>query len=180
MHKFRKKPVVVDAIKFTGNNYGEVIQFIALTGGGEQGVALKDGLLCIDTLEGVMTALPGDWIIRGVKGELYPCKPDVFAETYETVGWNAQAWTDSRRLAQVAITYEFLLQMLQTGRKICLSVLEGIPEDAQIVRVDEDPTASTMYLLLRSRLFDPLIEGSVYPRINVRLGEYPLPSSEST
>lgn len=39
--------------------------------------------LIINTLEGQMTALPGDWIIRGVKGEIYPCKPDIFASTYE-------------------------------------------------------------------------------------------------
>lgn len=41
--------------------------------------------IAIDTLEGTMRALPGDWIIRGVQGEFYPCKPDIFAETYEDV-----------------------------------------------------------------------------------------------
>jgi hypothetical protein len=43
----------------------------------------RDGDLAIETLEGTMTASPGDWIIRGVKGEFYPCKPDIFAQTYE-------------------------------------------------------------------------------------------------
>lgn len=43
----------------------------------------EDGSMLIDTLEGVMRADPGDWIIRGVKGELYPCKPDIFAATYD-------------------------------------------------------------------------------------------------
>jgi hypothetical protein len=47
--------------------------------------ASDDGSLNIVTLEGVMRADPGDWIIRGVKGELYPCKPDIFAATYEPV-----------------------------------------------------------------------------------------------
>ena len=46
----------------------------------------EDGTMLIETLEGVMCATPGDWIIRGVKGELYPCKPDIFAATYEPAG----------------------------------------------------------------------------------------------
>ncbi len=59
--KFRKKPVVVDAE--------------------QTAVAVE-----IPTLEGVMLASPGDWIITGVRGEKYPCKPDIFAATYEPVG----------------------------------------------------------------------------------------------
>jgi hypothetical protein len=116
MPHFRKKPVVIEAVRWEGCKIG------LTTGVGEMGVyPLPAGLrldkmnmpavsqvsevdrefdgkvipagevwragdfLYIGTLEGAHRADPGDWIIRGVKGELYPCKPDIFAETYEPV-----------------------------------------------------------------------------------------------
>ena len=60
--RFRKKPIIVEAFQYDG-----------------------PGAIQIPTLEGLMTAQPGDWIITGVKGEKYPCKPDVFAQSYEAV-----------------------------------------------------------------------------------------------
>lgn len=77
---YRKRPVVIEAVQFDGDlqsleglNIAEVTQ------------SLGERSCHIFTLEGVMTATPGDWIIRGVKGEFYPCKPDIFAATYEEV-----------------------------------------------------------------------------------------------
>ena len=98
--KYRKKPVVIDAVRWTGTNAEEVIAFIA--DGHEnfdhlprdsndphihQGIGHcpSEGTLDIPTLEGTMTARAGDWIIKGVKGEFYPCKPDIFAATYDAV-----------------------------------------------------------------------------------------------
>lgn len=86
MAQYRKKPVVIEAVQWTGDNYDEVDSFIGLVnnpnhakhGYSKEGVHIK-------TLEGVMTASVGDWIIKGVKGEFYPCKPDIFAATYEAV-----------------------------------------------------------------------------------------------
>ncbi len=78
MTKFRKKPVVIEAVRFDGN-FDEIELFV----GGDS--EFRDGELVIATLEGAMRASPGDWIIRGVQGELYPCKPEIFAETYEQV-----------------------------------------------------------------------------------------------
>lgn len=78
MRLFRKKPVVIGAIQYDGTNAGEIE---TATGAGT--LYARDGDMFIHTLEGEMRASPGDWIIRGVKGELYPCKPDIFAETYE-------------------------------------------------------------------------------------------------
>ena len=75
--KFRKKPVVIDAIQWKGNNLEEINKFVSWNP--------ADLELAIHTLEGIMTASCGDWIIRGVKGEFYPCKPDIFAATYEAV-----------------------------------------------------------------------------------------------
>lgn len=83
MPRFRKKPVVIEAVRFDGTDraYYDIQALADLSRTGileacEQGIR-------IPTLEGTMVAQPGDWVIRGVKGELYPCKPDVFAATYE-------------------------------------------------------------------------------------------------
>lgn len=84
MAKFRKKPVVIEAVQWTGDP-------VCLIGTPFQGhfhqgsIQRTDGTLPIHTLEGTMDCSVGDWIIRGVKGELYPCKPDIFAATYEPV-----------------------------------------------------------------------------------------------
>lgn len=82
--KFRKKPVEIRAVKWTGDNWDEVAAFHR--GDHFTVTYMSDGVyLNIATLEGVMQAKPGDWIIEGVKGEVYPCKPDIFAETHEAV-----------------------------------------------------------------------------------------------
>lgn len=77
--KFRKKPVVIEARRYIRN--GLEAEQVAEWCGGSQ----DDNGLVIKTLEGEMRADYGDWIIKGVKGEFYPCKPDIFEETYETI-----------------------------------------------------------------------------------------------
>ena len=77
--KFRKKPVVIDAIQWSGENFDEV----KLLGKGIFVNTTDPSSLTIQTLEGVMQAIKGDWIIKGVKGETYPCKDDIFKMTYE-------------------------------------------------------------------------------------------------
>ena len=76
--KFRKKPVVIEAVQYTGKNQNEVADFYPEVSG-----AFGSRKIFIRTLEGNMEATPGDWIIKGVKGEFYPCKPDIFDATYE-------------------------------------------------------------------------------------------------
>ena len=78
---WRKKPVVVQAVQFDGTLASVEALHIP-----EASQDLGSRTLQIPTLEGVMTAQPGDWIIRGVQGEFYPCKPDIFAATYEPAG----------------------------------------------------------------------------------------------
>ncbi|MNW43547.1 hypothetical protein D3C74_207480 [compost metagenome] len=89
MSKYRKKPVVIDAFKWTGGpDQTEDPEWIvqAIRSGivwfytEERGTFMQ-----IETLEGVMQASSGDYIIKGVKGEIYPCKPDIFEATYEEV-----------------------------------------------------------------------------------------------
>ena len=89
--KYRKKPVVIDAIQYNNLNKYEVEKFVGkeleqnlesetayVAGKGAPQFSLK-----IPTLEGDHKAMPMDWIIKGVKGEFYPCKPDIFEMTYE-------------------------------------------------------------------------------------------------
>ena len=82
MPMFRKKPVVIEAIQLRGGEAPGELAGDVIAGRVRY---TEDGCVLIMTLEGSMRADPGDWIIRGVKGELYPCKPDVFAATYEPV-----------------------------------------------------------------------------------------------
>lgn len=76
--KYRKKPVVVEAIQYTKDNLLDVMEFCD---GGKK--TIFDRYLYIVTLEGNMRVRKGDYIIRGVHDEYYPCKPDIFEETYE-------------------------------------------------------------------------------------------------
>ncbi len=78
--EFRKKPVVIDADKWDPT-CSRCIEFATFKGWR----VTKDGCLDIPTLEGHMLARPGDWVIRGIKSEYYPCKPDIFEATYEAV-----------------------------------------------------------------------------------------------
>lgn len=101
MPLFRKKPVVIEAVQFvevsrTQRKFGESIEYndteIANFVGKQlhlrtepNGKPEGRSFLEIETLEGVMSADVGDWIIKGVKAEFYPCKPDIFEQTYEPV-----------------------------------------------------------------------------------------------
>ncbi len=73
MKQYVKKPVVIEAFQITDSTFENPID----------GLTYDYPCIRIDTLEGVMVGNIGDWIIRGVKGELYPCKPDIFELTYE-------------------------------------------------------------------------------------------------
>lgn len=81
--KFRKKPVVIEAMQFDGDNGHLILSW--MHGPGLHSPISGERELKILTLEGEMTAAVGDWIICGVKGEFYPCKPDIFEATYEPV-----------------------------------------------------------------------------------------------
>lgn len=85
MPLFRKKPVVVEARQLLATDVSEMEALAAWCGGRVRGYSLPidQRIIQIDTLEGEMEASPGDWIIEGVRGEFYPCKPDIFAMTYE-------------------------------------------------------------------------------------------------
>jgi hypothetical protein len=82
MAKYRKKPIVIEAVRWTGENFADVSDL----GDGIYGpYGQEKPHIEIKTLEGRMRADVGDWIICGVKGEVYPCKDDIFRATYEEV-----------------------------------------------------------------------------------------------
>jgi hypothetical protein len=87
--EYRKRPVVVEAIQWNGNNLSAIINFTGLHPSARNmawsdyvDLVKRDGLK-IFSLEGKMSASIGDWIIKGVNGEFYPCKPDIFEKIYE-------------------------------------------------------------------------------------------------
>jgi hypothetical protein len=92
MSKYRKKPVVIEAVQLTWDTWNEICDFVGV---GNQHEGFPHGFnpgddpnvigLKIPTLEGVMEVHQGDWIIKGVQGEFYPCKPDIFEATYDEV-----------------------------------------------------------------------------------------------
>lgn len=81
MEKFRKKAVIIDAVQWLGD-FSAIKHVLPIKNVTH---IHHDEELVIHTLEGDMTASLGDWIIQGVKGEIYPCKPDIFEMTYEKV-----------------------------------------------------------------------------------------------
>ncbi len=94
MSQYRKKPVVIEAFQMTqerrndNKDWPDWLNYAWQVGAAENGLFINPGdperqRLCIGTLEGVYHVTWGDWIIRGVKGEIYPCKPDIFEATYE-------------------------------------------------------------------------------------------------
>ena len=77
---YRKLPVVIQAVQYIGSNVPEINTFTKDTT-----QITPEGTLFIPTLEGLMVVGVGDYVIKGVKGEFYPCKPDIFKQTYESV-----------------------------------------------------------------------------------------------
>jgi hypothetical protein len=84
--KFRKKPIVIEAVQFNDSTerlmqLSEIVDMEVVVS-----YSVSGPVMLIKTLEGVMEAKVNDWIIKGVNGEVYPCKPDIFEKTYERVG----------------------------------------------------------------------------------------------
>ena len=113
--KYRKKPVVVEAIQWTGDNTSEIMKWV-----GDR--AYFRDTLCIKTLEGDHRASVRDYIIKGIKGEFYPCKPDIFEKTYEP----------RERIKAIKLTLKEQL----------IAVAETIEEPKALVVAVELPTGS--------------------------------------
>lgn len=98
MPKYRKRPVVIEAMRVPSpcddlniSAHGVLAAWMQMNCAAKWEVANERGEIHIETLEGIMKASNGDWIIMGVNGEFYPCKPDVFEATYEPVEGHAKS-----------------------------------------------------------------------------------------
>ena len=123
--KFRKKPVVIEATQwFKHGDHPAVVK-------------VTDGYAVVKTLEGNMVVTPGDWIITGVKGEHYPCKPDIFEATYERV--------EEETKPDIAYSAEYdAYYYIDTGEWVeprcgdmACNFCNGRPENMKEKRVDE-------------------------------------------
>ena len=88
VRQYRKKPVVIEAMQYsTSDDYYDICDWVGGFGGKytKQYRFYGDMSFGIQTLEGNMSVSVGDWVIKGVKGEFYPCKPDIFEQTYDEV-----------------------------------------------------------------------------------------------
>jgi hypothetical protein len=129
MKKYRKKPIVIDAVRFdpSGSNRNTIARLSNVA-------AEPDGTLSIHTLEGVMTAYPGDWIIRGIKGEVYPCKADIFEATYEPADSLENAWLWHHRLVRLLTAWAWKPERADTTR---LDAMDRVGENAAMLVHDQ-------------------------------------------
>lgn len=85
IQKFRKNPLVIEAIKLTKESFDEIVQWIG-EDNLDDGTSIDEQYIGINTLEGTLYPDFGDYIIKGINGEFYPCKPDIFEKSYTLVG----------------------------------------------------------------------------------------------
>lgn len=142
MQSFRKKPVVIEAIRLTQETWEEIAWLpgvFVMTAGPAYEIAPVGTVLGaeIRTLEGKMWAEPGDWIIRGVRGELYPCKPDIFAATYEAVADDSSP----------NLTFYEVIAQPYPNCKVSAGSVEGHPVDTLYLRLEKDGVITTELLL---------------------------------
>lgn len=116
MPKFRKKPVVIEAFRISDEDTQEDPPKWMLDAviSGKVEMINAEGDTVIHTLEGAMTVSDGDWIIQGIQGELYPCKPDIFAETYEPA-----------EVGQGAMCFGRAVQRLKLGERVARAGWNG-------------------------------------------------------
>lgn len=111
--KYIKRPVVVEAIQWDGTNFDEIKAFA-----GENIMKLPEfSALKVFTLEGPMIASHGDYIIKGIKGEFYPCKPDVFRATYDDYYSEEDEACDDEDCE--GVDFGTALMLMKTGEKMC-------------------------------------------------------------
>ena len=98
--RWRKKPVEIEAMVYDGENWAEIAQWLRAH---EVKIGCTStGKASIPTLEGTIYASPGDYIIRGVQGEFYPCKPDIFKQTYEPAGLLSEGAPSEEQIERAA------------------------------------------------------------------------------
>lgn len=136
MQKFVKKPVVIEAVEYNGTNKDEIEAFVGKSLPTLM-TDMKDTGLIIPTLEGDMKASKGDYIIKGIKGEFYPCKPDIFKSTYNVVEDNNGILSEGEKRIRTA----FNVLSLETVDIIKQLMAEAI----NLLSRDQNDVASYYY-----------------------------------
>ena len=127
MQKFVKKPVVIEAIQYNGINITEIESFVGAKLP-TVWLSVEDTQLIIPTLEGDMKVSKGDYIIKGVKGEFYPCKPDVFKSTYNVVEDNNGILSEGEK--RVRTTFNVLsLETVDIAKQLMAEAINLLSRD---------------------------------------------------
>ena len=101
--KYRKKPIIIEAIQYTGDNLKEIKAFASEKA---EDYIFNNKSFYINTLEGDMKASVGDFIIKGIRGEFYPCKPEIFKETYDKLKEHTMNKTQTREFLTFVLEYK--------------------------------------------------------------------------
>lgn len=160
--KFRKKPVIIEAFQWTGDhNQTEDPEWIcaAITEGNVRIASevstrtqTRKIKMLIDTLEGTMAANPGDWIIKGVKGELYPCKPDIFEATYEAVTEDENPQEDNFKTQLLAETREVATSLNKLNSFMASDAFPKLPREDKDLLYAQSRTMNRCVQILGKRL----------------------------
>jgi hypothetical protein len=128
--QFRKKPVVIEAMQVP--SHGELPpEFVAFLGGVRNtDWRYENQKLRLFTREGVMACVSGDWVIKGVKGELYPCKPDIFAATYEAVAEPTAVATAPSLVASKSVIKDNTTITDNVGKGIATTTAQPVKTEA--------------------------------------------------
>ena len=127
MQKFVKKPVVIEAIQYNGINITEIESFVGAKLP-TVWLSVEDTQLIIPTLEGDMKVSKGDYVIKGIKGEFYPCKPDVFKSTYNVVEDNNGILSEGEK--RVRTTFNVLsLETVDIAKQLMAEAINLLSRD---------------------------------------------------
>lgn len=158
--KFRKKPVVIEAVQWTGTMEGLVIVRDFMSPNYPHLKALPDEVknpsLFILTLEGTHEAKVGDWIIKGVKSEFYPCKPDIFEQTYEPIEereYDPTGWMDDERAKTLREVGKWLEKRRRVGFLYMFYILQHEFESLKHGEMPGDPKSNDSHNLMKDRPF---------------------------
>ena len=159
MPKFVKKPVVIEACQFDGNIRS--IDNFPISEVGKFKVSSENEQYCliIPTLEWDMKALPGDWIIKGVNGEYYPCKPDVFEKTYDVVESGVREQTFGEKAVGITFNPSGADEVYEA--KMLAAKQIDLLEKAHIKLTNDSANTSWIRNVLRTQAFNLLVSAQM-------------------
>ena len=126
MQKFVKKPVVIEAIQYDGANITEIESFVGAKLPSVW-LSVEDTQLVIPTLEGDMKVSKGDYVIKGIKGEFYPCKPDIFKQSYNMIKENNGILSEGEKRVRKSFNPS-ALKRVENFKSITASAIDEIAE----------------------------------------------------